>query len=232
MSDSPESRVSAMAIYKPSPALSGGPHPPRIAVVSRSTALRILCSQTGTELAALDGPEPQKAVTIHYRPDGRPVIVTRSELNYVWAWDGDDYHLVFKRSLGAGLRFQHLYTYAEPEEGRLRVIAVERLHLPSLFVLDGDTGGTLHRLALDDQMHCVGGYVWSDGEDFRQRFVAAGTTGQVLVIDPEAGQILRKMQDHRNYNVVLACFESDESPPVPYVVVACESDDHKVQVSS
>jgi hypothetical protein len=157
-----------MAIYKPSPAPGGEPYPHRIAVAFQVLALRILCSQTGTELAALDGPDPPTSVTTHHRPDGRPVIVTRSELNYVWAWDGDDYHLVFKRSLGLGLRLQHLYTYAEPEEGRLRVIAVERAQTPRLFVLDGDTGETLHTLVLEEQMHCVGGYVWSDGDGHQQ----------------------------------------------------------------
>jgi hypothetical protein len=196
-SDSLASLPSSMAvIYKP----SGESHPHRIAIATEATALRILCSVTGIELAALEGPEPQTSVTNHHRPDGRPVIVLKSVSNHVWAWDGDDYSLIFKRTLGGGVRLQHLYTYTEPEEGNLRVVVVERAHTsPRLHVLDGDTGETLHSLVLADRIHRVGGYVWSDGGALRQRFVAAGTRGVVVVIDPEAGQVVQQMRGHANY---------------------------------
>jgi WD40 repeat protein len=232
--------ASSIAIYKPSPSATGELQPHAIAVGTLTTWLPIFCSESGRLLANLQASHSQPHVITFQNPDEKPVIITKSKNGWVRAWDGDDYHLIFEREICQGSSLRQIYAYAhgEPEERRLRVVAMQTWLGPHntrrdeavglVHILNGDTGETLHALMLEEQMQCLGGYFYSDGG--RQRIVTAGTGGLVVVIDPEAGHIVQQMRGHTNFNVELACFESDESTPVPYVVVSCESGDHNVQV--
>jgi WD40 repeat protein len=231
----PGSQMKSMAIYKPSPAPSGEPQPHRIVVGHPILSLPIVCTRSGAVLAGLENPlsDPQEQVSTHQRSDGAPVILTKSSGGLLRAYDGDDYRLLYQSADIRDWRVHRFLAYNDPERGQLRVVTVVARGSRStrLDVLSGDTAETLHSLVVNESVHCLGGYVWSDGHARRQRVVTAGTDGLVVVIDPEAGQIVQQMRGHHKFNVALACFESDESPPVPYVVVSCETDDHKVQVS-
>jgi hypothetical protein len=227
--------VTSMAIYRPSPSARGELQPHRIALGSLASSPSISCSETGELLAGLESPEPQPHVITFQCSDGRPVIITGDHKGWVRAWEGDDYRPIFEQNIHGDASRQQLYAYGGPGEGRLRVVALQAWFGPHqaqqalVHVLNGDTGEMLQTLVLEGVMQLIRGYVCSEGH--RQRIVVAGSRGEVVVIDPEAGEVVQQMRGEGDKRITaLACFESDESPPVPHVVASCESSEENVQV--